>query len=150
MTARSKKGPYPIQLRIIAPCGMDCALCIAHLRENRRCPGCNDRHDEEKPPHCVQCSIKTCTVPGHSNRFCFECQCLPCRRLRDLDKRYRTKYGMSMIENLASIRAFGIRKFVAQEKIRWACPKCGQTLCVHRSECLRCGYPRALRLVPLN
>ncbi len=132
----------PIQARMIAPCGMNCALCIGHLREKNRCPGCNDARDEAKPPHCVHCRIKECMEQGHPNRFCGECPAFPCRRLRQLDLRYRTKYGMSMLENLEAIRAFGIRKFVAREKKKWACPGCGTTLCVHRNECLHCGHPR--------
>jgi hypothetical protein len=135
-------GPESITLRLIAPCGMDCALCIAHLREKNRCPGCNDRRDDQKPPHCVACAIKNCKVPGRKWKFCFACSLFPCDRLRHLDRRYRTKYGMSMVENLESIRKFGIRKFVAREKTRWACPECGGILCVHRNECLRCGRRR--------
>ena len=49
---------------------------------------------------------------------------------------------MSMLANLEAIRTFGIRKFVAQEKKKWACPACGATLCVHRKECLHCGHTR--------
>ena len=133
----------PIQARMIAPCGMDCALCIGHLREKNRCPGCNDRRGELRSAHCRHCRIKDCTEQGQPNRFCGECPAFPCRRLRQLDLRYRTKYGMSMLENLEAIRTFGIRKFVAQEKKKWACPTCGATICVHRKECLRCGHPRS-------
>ncbi len=131
-----------IQLNMIAPCGMDCALCIGHLREKNRCPGCNHRDDAIKAGACRRCTIKLCEAQGHPNRFCFNCAKYPCRRLRDLDKRYRTNYGMSMIGNLEFIRDFGIRKFVVREKTRWACPGCGEILSVHRKECLRCGRPR--------
>ncbi|MBT3273226.1 MAG: DUF3795 domain-containing protein [Spirochaetales bacterium] len=127
---------------MIAPCGMNCALCIGHLRVKNRCPGCRDSRDALKPRHCVICRIKTCEESGKPNKYCFECSSFPCRRLRDLDKRYRTKYGMSMIENLEFIRDFGIRKFVAHEKERWACPECGNAVSVHRDECARCGHPR--------
>lgn len=142
MQAQVRTRIKPIQAGMIAPCGMDCALCIGHLRERNRCPGCGDRCDARKSPHCVHCAIKTCAGPGRPRKFCFACSRFPCRRLRQLDLRYRTKYGMSMLENLESIRAFGIRKFVAREKVRWACPACGRTLCVHRRECLHCGHPR--------
>ena len=142
MNARTKAKVKPIQIQMIAPCGMDCALCIGHRREKRRCPGCNDLRDELKPPHCVACAIKTCQIPGRHWKFCSACPKFPCLRLRKLDRRYRTKYGMSMIDNLETIRAFGIRKFVAREKSRWACPACGATLCVHRNDCLRCAQPR--------
>ena len=39
---------------------------------------------------------------------------------------------MSMIENLENIRVLGIRKFVNNEKVRWACSECGGTICVHK------------------
>jgi predicted RNA-binding Zn-ribbon protein involved in translation (DUF1610 family) len=28
---------------------------------------------------------------------------------------------------------------VANEKVRWACPECGGTICVHRQVCYGCG-----------
>lgn len=63
---------------------------------------------------------------------------MPCDVLKRLDKRYQTKYGMSMIENLESIRKDGIKKFVANERVRWACDKCGGTICVHDRKCHAC------------
>jgi hypothetical protein len=45
---------------------------------------------------------------------------------------------MSMVENLKDIKELGIRKFVQNEKKRWACKKCGGTICVHRGICLKC------------
>ena len=142
MNAHAKPRAKPISLQMIAPCGMDCALCIGHLREKNRCPGCNHREEAIAAGTCRRCTIKLCDKQGRPNRFCFTCAQYPCRRLRDLDRRYRNKYGMSMLENLGFIQAFGLRKFVAREQKKWACPACGQTLCVHRGECLRCGRPR--------
>ena len=61
--------------------------------------------------------------------------------LRQLDKRYRSKYGMSMIENLDEIQRLGVRQFVRNQKERWTCPECGaELLSVHRPQCLICGY----------
>jgi hypothetical protein len=57
-----------------------------------------------------------------------------------LDRRYRAKYGMSMIANLEAIRDFGIRNFIKAEKERWICPKCGKMLCVHKPQCLYCQH----------
>ncbi len=66
-------------------------------------------------------------------RFCSDgCENYPCRRLKNLDKRYRTKYGMSMLENLEFIRENGVRKFVKREQKRWK--KDGQIYCVHRKK----------------
>jgi hypothetical protein len=48
---------------------------------------------------------------------------------------------MSMLDNLATIKALGIRRFLAAEKNKWPCPACGQLLCVHKPECLSCARP---------
>jgi len=63
-------------------------------------------------------------------------------RLKNLDKRYTTRYGMSMLENLENIRVLGIEKFIETEQNRWKCPACGELRCVHRSSCLNCGTSR--------
>jgi hypothetical protein len=71
-------------------------------------------------------------------RFCFECESFPCKRLKALDKRYRTKYHVSMIENLNSIKENGIKNFLKTEEQKWLCPKCGDTICCHNGLCLEC------------
>ena len=130
----------PIPMTLIAPCGMNCILCRAFTRDKKACPGCRG-DDNSKSISCVACRIKNCEklVRG-SLKYCFECDSFPCVRLIHLDKRYRTKYSMSMIENLNTIKSHGVRRFVEREKKRWACPKCGRLLCVHKSECIFCQY----------
>lgn len=124
---------------LIAPCGMNCGICMAYLREKDHCPGCRGE-TSQKPVSCVRCRILNCDlIRTGAARFCLERDEKPCQRLKDLDKRYRTKYGMSMLENLANIRKHGIRKFTANEKRRWACRKCGGTINVHRAVCSECG-----------
>jgi biotin synthase-like enzyme len=49
---------------------------------------------------------------------------------------------MSMLGNLNNIKAGGIRKFIRNEKIRWTCPVCQNTICVHREDCIYCGTKR--------
>jgi hypothetical protein len=124
---------------LIAPCGMNCGICLAFLREKNKCPGCR-AIDLNQPVTRSRCKIKNC--PNFKNRqskFCFACETFPCDRLKHLDKRYRTKYKMSMIENLDHIKKLGIKNFVAAEKVRWACPECGDVICVHKGYCLACG-----------
>jgi hypothetical protein len=124
---------------LIAPCGMNCGICMAHLREKNHCPGCRGS-DVGKAASCVNCKIKNCKVLKEKKaNFCFECKQIPCERLNHLDKRYRTKYNMSMLENLENIKKIGIRKFVRNEKIRWSCSECGGTINVHRKICSVCG-----------
>jgi hypothetical protein len=123
-------------LSLIAPCGMNCGICIAYLRDKNKCPGC--RGLDGNRSKCKQ--IKHCpTFENGRAQFCFECEKFPCSRLKHLDERYRTKYNMSMIENLEYIKKFGLKEFVANEKIRWKCPECGGTICVHKGYCYSCG-----------
>ena len=133
--------------KLIAPCGMNCGLCIAYqFREkdlNKQgfhrtyCPGCVPRGK-----NCTHMGDK-CELLGKGIvRFCYECEAFPCKRLKSLDKRYRTKYGMSMIENLENIRRNGIEAFVKNEKERWNCPQCGGILSVHKNNCIYCDLER--------
>lgn len=123
---------------LIAPCGMNCNVCIAHLRETNKCPGCRGSNGK-KPITRVKCKIKTCKfLQTEDAKFCSQCTNFPCDTLKHLDERYRTKYNMSMIENLENIKDFGIREFLLNEKSRWACAKCGGTICVHKGYCFNC------------
>jgi hypothetical protein len=120
---------------LIAPCGMNCGVCYAHLREKNKCPGCRE-DDFEKPITRKRCKIKTCDKLKFA--FCFKCKDFPCDKILHLDKRYRTKYNMSMIENLLNIQKYRINKFVKSEKLRWTCSKCKGTICVHTGQCICC------------
>jgi len=127
---------------MIAPCGMNCALCMAHQREKNTCNGCWSA-DGYKAKSCSNCIIKNCVLLGKTeSKFCFECSKFPCTRLKQLDKRYRLKYRMSMIENLNNIRLSGLEQFIQNEVLRWRCEICGGTICVHRAYCLTCLSPR--------
>jgi hypothetical protein len=66
------------------------------------------------------------------------CADFPCKRLRALDKRYRSKYHMSMIENLTFIREHGTAAFLERQKEKWACGRCGHEVCCHNGLCLSC------------
>ncbi|MBP2030468.1 hypothetical protein J2755_001402 [Methanohalophilus levihalophilus] len=128
-----------MKLSLIAPCGMDCGICYAHLREKNSCPGCR-LFNADEPISIASCKIRNCElVKAGKVKYCFECSNYPCKRLKALDKRYRTKYNMSEIENLEFIKENGIRKFVRNEKARWTCPECGGTICVHKGSCSSCG-----------
>ena len=122
-----------MKAKLIAPCGMNCAICLAYLREKNKCSGCWSPERE-----CNKnCTIRSCIYL--KGKYCFDCDSFPCKRLLQLDSRYRKKYGMSMMENLQAIKLIGIRNFTITEKNRWTCPKCGGTICVHRSSCYTCG-----------
>ena len=122
---------------LIAPCGMNCGICQAYLREKNKCPGCRGL-DKNKPRS--HCKIKTCIKLD--SKFCYACKDFPCDKLNHLDKRYRTKYDMSMIENLKFIQTDGIKQFLKHEEERWKCSNCGGVICVHNKTCITCNQIR--------
>ena len=104
---------------LVARCGMNCGLCYAYLRKKNKCSGCRGA-DSDKTITRLNCTLKNC---GKSDsEFCFDCEEFPCKRLKNLDKRYRLKYHMSMIENLINLKKAGIDRFVENEKEKWTCP----------------------------
>ena len=124
---------------LIAPCGMNCGLCIGFLREKKPCGGCFKMDDKNKPKVCRSCKISNCNFLAETESgFCYDCEKFPCIRLNNLDKRYRTKYGMSMIENLLFIKNHGLDEFLKNEETKWKCKICGAGLSVHRNFCLNC------------
>lgn len=134
-----------LKTSLIAPCGMNCGLCLGYQRVKNHCPGCNFV-SPDKPNYCLHCIIKNCEYFSKNNaKYCYNCDKYPCKRMKQLDKRYRTRYGMSMIENLNTIKSQGIRKFVASEKQKWTCEKCGNIICVHRPNCPVCGAERMIQ-----
>ncbi len=112
--------------KLIAPCGMNCAICKAHLREHNPCHGCNFT-EKNRPKTRVKCPLRVCRK--RTGRFCCPCPEFPCDRLRQLDRRYRMKYSMSQIENLEFIKAKGAERFVEKEGKRWFSKR--GVLCVH-------------------
>jgi len=135
--------------RLIAPCGMNCGLCSSYLAMDHDlkrkgfsktyCAGCL--------PRGKNCSFlkKSCGLLGKGLvRFCYECPEFPCPRLKGLDKRYRTYYHMSMIENLECIKEQGMDRFLEEETAKWRCPQCGGVICCHNGLCYHC-HPERLR-----
>ena len=140
MTQNQSINTNSISETLIAPCGMNCQLCRAYVRVKKACPGCRSS-DNSKSKSCIECHIKNCEkIVSGGISYCFECDRFPCVRLVHLDRRYRTKYGMSMIENLSAVKNLGIKQFIENEIKRWACPECGGLLCVHKSECIHCQH----------
>ncbi len=136
---------------LIAPCGMNCALCWAYQAQlydlqqkgihRKYCPGCVARGE-----HCVHMRNACPTIGNGLVRFCFECPDFPCTRLKALDHRYREKYHMSMIANLRFLQERGMDAFLADQRRQWTCPQCGEhLLCCHNGLCLSCDLEVLLR-----
>ena len=132
---------------LIAPCGMNCALCAGYLASKNDvkskgirmpyCAGCRPRNK--------QCAFlkKRCTkLLTNKVNYCFECNDFPCKNLEKLDKRYSTFFRMSMIENLQFIKDQGIARFIEQDMTKWKCPSCGETICCHNGICFSCDLDK--------
>jgi hypothetical protein len=129
---------------LIAPCGMNCSLCIAYIFNKhdlnkegfhrKYCSGCIARGK-----NCTFALGKKCDLIATGKiRFCYECDKYPCEGLKRLDKRYKTKYHMSMIDNLNYIKERGIKEFLMKEEQKWKCKTCDELVCCHNGLCLVC------------
>lgn len=129
---------------LIAPCGMNCAVCVSYLArkydlkkqgfQKKYCPGCLPRGE-----NCTFMKQSCDRLGNGLVRFCYECADFPCPRLKAFDRRYRSKYHMSLIENLKFIQEQGMQTFLDKEEAKWRCPECGGAICCHNGLCLRCG-----------
>lgn len=135
---------------LIAPCGMNCGVCLGYLGmrheinkkgfRRQYCLGCRPRGE-----NCTFMARQCEKLGKGLVHFCYKCADFPCRRLKALDKRYRTKYHLSMIENLEFIRDHGIDEFLSKEAEKWRCAECGDVICCHNGLCLKCSLGRLLR-----
>jgi len=134
---------------LIAPCGMNCSLCSAYQFKKydlnkkgfhkKYCPGCIPRGE-----NCTHMKDACETLAKGKIRLCIQCENFPCKRLKALDKRYRFKYNMSMIENLNYIKKFSIEEFLIKEREKWSCPKCKAIICCHYGLCLNCNINKLI------
>ena len=131
------------KIELISPCGMNCDLCSGYLAlkndvKNKGikmpyCSGCRPRNKK-----CAFLKKRCDLLLKNKVRYCYECNKFPCDKLQRIDKRYRTFYRMSMIENLNFIKEKGIEKFLEQEKLKWKCPNCGGIISCHNGICFEC------------
>jgi predicted RNA-binding Zn-ribbon protein involved in translation (DUF1610 family) len=131
-------------LNLAAPCGMYCGACRHYLARlkgllkekglKKGCPGCRatDRICSRIKRGCRPLRKKE--IP-----FCGECGSFPCASLNRLDERYRTRYEMSLIENLTKIREAGVETWLGQQRKRFTCPNCGDVICIHDGTCYVCN-----------
>jgi hypothetical protein len=131
---------------LIAPCGMDCAICARYLASKNK-----TKEKGIEIPYCVGCrkKDKKCAFQKRCNllnknkiEFCFECKDFPCKSLHALDDRYQKHYKMSEIDNLKSIKKDGLSKFLKDEEKKWQCKKCGEPICCHNGLCFKCDIAK--------
>ncbi|MBN2088828.1 DUF3795 domain-containing protein [candidate division KSB1 bacterium] len=131
----------PISTELIAPCGMNCAICSRYLSyinnlKRSQCLGCR--------PGNTPCEylFKKCTGINHASKdnavFCFECNQYPCQQIDRMDDRYRNNYKMSVRDNLEFIQEMGIGKFIEEQYQKYRCEKCGELISIHNRKCFKC------------
>ncbi|MFC1910042.1 DUF3795 domain-containing protein [Chloroflexota bacterium] len=133
--------------KLVAPCGMNCGVCVRYLamKNNLKTKGFRKTYCAGCLPRGKNCTFmnKQCDLLGKGLvRFCYDRGDFPCSQLKALDKRYRTKYHLSMIENLEYIKKQGIGIFLEREAAKWRCPECGEVICCHNGLCLNCGLDK--------
>jgi hypothetical protein len=80
--------PVTFEKHLIAPCGMNCGTCIAYLRDKNKCPGCR-MVSSDKAISVKKCTVTECIyLQKTTSKFCYDCEKYPCKRIKDLDKRY--------------------------------------------------------------
>ncbi len=130
----------------IAPCGMNCGVCSAFLAYSH-----GIQRKRGKISHCSGCRIrpKNCAyIKGQCQRlskgrvtFCYECPVFPCKHLENIDRRYRTTYRISFIENLRQIQEVGLEVFLRKQTQRFLCRRCGKdVVSVHNRMCYTCDH----------
>jgi uncharacterized protein DUF3795 len=136
----------PFAPELVAPCGMNCGICKGYLAYTHGVPRMRG-----KVSYCAGCQprAKNCYIKRgckklthHEIKSCSECETMPCEKLSNLDKRYRERYGMSMVENLKMLKAKGMDGFLKNQARTHRCPICGDVICVHDEKCYSCGYVR--------
>lgn len=137
----NKTNPDPAEL--IAPCGMNCAICsryLSHVNNLKRskCPGC--RPGNKRCSYLFKkCSGINSVLKGNSTAlFCFECGQYPCKHIDRMDNRYRSNYDMSVKDNLERIKKTGVERFAKEQYEKYRCSKCNGLISIHNRKCFKC------------
>ena len=130
-------------LELIAPCGMNCALCASYLalKNDLRSKGVRMPYCKGCRPRDKKCAFlkKRCDLLLNNKvEFCYECKDFPCEELKHIDKRYQMFFRMSPISNLEFIKKNGLSKFSETQEEKWRCPTCGEAICCHNGLCFNC------------
>lgn len=134
------KMPEKISDIMLAPCGMNCAVCYKHVgirKSGKPCEGCLNS-DSGKPEHCRKCKIKSCVIEKGCTH-CYECIDFPCKLIKNFEKSYIKRYNTSLIKNSQRAKEIGVANFLEQDREKWICSKCGGVFSMHDGICSECG-----------
>jgi len=136
-----------VEKELVAPCGMNCAVCSGHLalKNDVKSKGIRMPYCEGCRPRNKICAFlkKRCSLLMNNEvEFCYECHDFACERLKRIDCRYRTYFHMSPIDNLEYIEKNGMLAFLEAQQSKWQCPRCGEAICCHNGICFGCGLEK--------
>jgi hypothetical protein len=133
-----------VENNLAAPCGIYCGMCRQYLALKKDlleekglkwgCQGCRIRHK-----NCTFIRRDCPSLRKNEIDFCYECEKFPCQNLKKIDKIYRERYSVYLIENLKRIKEIGVEKWLQEQKELYTCPECGGEICIHDVECYDCG-----------
>jgi len=132
---------------LIAPCGMNYAVCSAYLalKDDVKSKGVRMPYCAGCRPRDKKCAFlkKRCNLLLNNKvRFCYECKYFPCKDLERIDIRYRNNYRMSLIGNLKFIKNSTLSEFLKKEDEKWKCPQCSGVICCHNGICFSCSLDK--------
>lgn len=129
-----------MKTELIAPCGMNCRICIAFFgytmsgkKRKMQCIGCRPTGKS-----CAHLKKYCKKLTKNEIEYCYQCNDFPCKQLQKLDDKYRERFDMSTIDNLEYIKENGMKKFLQEQEEKYKCPKCGGVTCVHNGKCYCC------------
>ncbi len=127
---------------MIAPCGLNCAICRRAVVKENPCKGCHGP-EESMYEFCLnRCLIRRCgKLRELGSDFCDVCPSYPCEDVLEKETRYTKEYPLveSPMGNIAYIREHGMEAFLRNEQEKWTCGVCGAVICVHSGVCSGCG-----------
>lgn len=89
--------------------------------------------------NCSFCKIRECAI-NKKLEHCIDCSDYPCSLLGD---RQQAQIVLPHLKknhpNMESIRNNGTEKWLAEQKIKWQCPKCKEEFSWYSTRCNHCG-----------
>jgi len=119
----------PFRTTLIAPCGMDCAICMAHLRTKNPCGDCYTPERQRRR----NCPIFTCgKVKGRYHHTCDTFPAVGLSSWTNDTGRDWHEYALRTPQRSVWMASVA---FVKNERERWTCQECGGTIDVHHWCC---------------
>jgi hypothetical protein len=138
--AKKRYDDFSVKYTLAAPCGMYCGNCRQYLAERTglkiACEGCRIRNK-----NCAFIRKDCPPLRKGTIRFCYECDRMPCDKLKKIDALYTKRYGTSFVGNLERMESIGVDAWLDEQREKWRCPACGGRLCIHDAKCVDCGAP---------